>query len=54
MLLVSRSMDLWKIACIASLCSCDKLSFPSLLSSASSFIITIIIINIIIIQYAAC
>ena len=28
MLLNSRSMDLWKI-CISSLCSIDKLSFPS-------------------------
>ena len=27
MLLISRSMDLWKI-CISSLCSIDKLSFP--------------------------
>jgi hypothetical protein len=30
MLLISRSMDLWKI-CISSLCSTDKLSFPSIL-----------------------
>ena len=35
MLLISRSMDLWKI-CISSLCSTDKLSFLSFQSSASS------------------
>jgi len=33
-LLISRSMDLRKITCISSLCSCDKLLFPS---SSSSF-----------------
>ena len=35
MLLISRSMDLWKISSISSLCSIDKLSFPSF--SISSF-----------------
>ena len=28
LLLISRFIDLRKITCISSLCSCDKLSFP--------------------------
>ena len=35
--LISRSMDLWNIYFISSLCSIDKLSFPPFRSSASSF-----------------
>ena len=35
-LLISRCIELWKI-CIPSLCSIDKLSFPSFRFSASSF-----------------
>ena len=37
MLLVSRSLDFWKMTCIASLCSCDKMSFPPF--SVFSFIL---------------
>ena len=35
-LLIRRSVDLWKITCISSLCSIHKLSFVSLTSSFSS------------------
>ena len=30
-LLISKSMDSWKINCISSLCSCNKLTFPHFL-----------------------
>ena len=36
LLFISRSMDLWKI-CISSLCSIDKLSFPSISIFSSLF-----------------
>ena len=42
-LLISRSMDLWIIAFISSLCSCDKLSFPPFQSSAFSLAPSIVL-----------
>ena len=39
MVIVNRSMDLWKVTCISSLCSFDKLSCPSFSIFSSQYLL---------------